>query len=332
MTAAADLQRIYDRRIQPHLFSRAEPHPAPIAALIGAQPGAGKSRSAVNVQKLAHPQQLTPIIGDDLRIFHPDYDRLIRTDPLTMPDATAPALSQWVETAIATAQRERFPVLVEGTFRRPEVTSATVRDFRNAGFDVHLVALAVPDWESRLGILERYVEDHALNRAARWTDLEAHDRSYVAAPTTIAEAIGTGEVNRVTVLNRAGQVLHDTRMPVVAEVLAALEAGRSRLPSGGELEANAERLEDAIAHLQQTGQLTERTVPLVEAIRQDRDALARVAGPGGMSSGDVLRLAMGGVPSPNVTRPPSRFGPESSVSTRPYLPGHDLGQDHGLTR
>ena len=273
MTSDADLDAIYEARIRPRLFRNATTQLAPSAVLLGGSPGSGKSRSAVVVRSLAQPQQLTPIIGDDLRPFHPDYERLLDVDPLAMPDATAAASGRWVEAAIRDAQEHRYPVLIEGTFRRSEVTIDTATSFRAHGFDVHLVALAVPDWESRLGVLDRYVSDHGADRAARFTSLDAHDRSYQAVPDTVDRAIATGVVDRVTILDRQGRTLHDSRPPSDVAALAALERGRHRLPVSGEREAHSGRLAAAMAYLQQTDQLDDRTFPLVDAIRRDREIL-----------------------------------------------------------
>jgi hypothetical protein len=269
-----DVEALYARRVRPALFGRAEPSQFPVAVLLGGQPGAGKSRSAAIVRRIVQPQRLNPIIGDDLRPFHPDYDHLVRNEPLAMPAATAAASARWVEMAIADAQEHRYPVLIETTFRRPEITVATAREFRSHGFDVHLVALAVPDWESRIGILDRYVSDHALHRAARWTSLEAHDVSYAATPDAIASAIDAGVVNQVTILDRQGRTLHNSRRPVRVAALAALERGRHRLPIPGEADGHSARLDAALAYLQQTEQLNEQTVPLIDALRRDRDVIA----------------------------------------------------------
>ena len=87
--SADELREIFDRDIAPTLTAggAAELHPSVV--FVGAQPGAGKSRAIADV----HGEQpaAVPVIGDDLRAFHPDYDALMRTDPLTMPHVTAQA-------------------------------------------------------------------------------------------------------------------------------------------------------------------------------------------------------------------------------------------------
>lgn len=65
--------------------------------LLGAQPGAGKSRAMNEVCESYPGRHFADIVGDDLRLFHPDYQRFLDTDPAHMPDITAQAYGAWVQ-------------------------------------------------------------------------------------------------------------------------------------------------------------------------------------------------------------------------------------------
>lgn len=268
------LAAIFDAKIAPRIFGHATSSTTPVAQFVGGQPGAGKTRAAVTARGLTS-ESVAAIIGDRLRGDHPEYARLIETDLIGMPDVTAPALAFWVERAIAHARARRYSVLVEGTFRRPEVTIGTARDFREAGYRTHLVALAVPAWESRLGILDRFVSDHSTGEeTARWTSASSHDAGYAGTPRTIREAIGAGVVDRLTIMDRGSAILFDQDSPIdVRSAIAALQAARGRHPGQTQLEQFSTRLHSNIAYLEATALIDQRTQPVLEALRQDERSL-----------------------------------------------------------
>lgn len=196
------LDTIFTREIVPTLFRSGSPSTNPTLILVGAQPGAGKSRVNVTVMS-EHPEPVVAIIGDDLRIFHPSYADLVQGDPSVMPDATAQASGQWVERSIAYAAENGISVLVEGTFRRPEVTLSTAHRFKERGFRVQVVLLAVSPEVSRLSIARRYLRDVETSGHGRFTSLAAHDAAYDAMPDTIKAIAAAGSpVDELTVRTR----------------------------------------------------------------------------------------------------------------------------------
>lgn len=73
------------------------PGPSPTLLSVGAQPGAGKTRAIASTRRMFYPDHdFVEILGDDLRQYHPDYERLVADpDPEAMPAATAD-LSGWL--------------------------------------------------------------------------------------------------------------------------------------------------------------------------------------------------------------------------------------------
>ena len=185
------LDTIFTREIAPALFRTESPSRNPTLILVGAQPGAGKSRVNATVMS-EHPEPVVAIIGDDLRAFHPAYIDLIRSEPTVMPDATAQASGQWVERSIAYAAENGISVLVEGTFRRADVTLSTARRFKERGFRVQVVLLAVSPEVSRLSIARRYLRDVETSGHGRFTSLVAHNAAYDAIPDTIKAITAAG--------------------------------------------------------------------------------------------------------------------------------------------
>lgn len=213
------LEDRWQQHIRRDLFDGRDRSSRPTVLLIGGQPGAGKTMGLQRARGLHPGTDFVPIVGDDLRAYHPAYLRLLsNADPALMPSATAQASAAWVRRSIVHAREHRYSVIVEGTFRDPATTLSTARAFAEAGHHVHLVALAVPAAVSKLSCLERYYRDvdpkqnpDPATRVARWTPMAAHDAGYVGVPLTLAAAAAaTADVHRITVVDRAGALLYDS--------------------------------------------------------------------------------------------------------------------------
>ncbi len=179
-----ELAVIFGLSIFPVLFGDADRSDEPLAILVGAQPGAGKSRAGAAAAHESR-QPIVEIIGDDLRAFHPRYRQLLALDPSAMPDATAQAAGAWVERCIQYAARQRISVLVEGTFRNPSVATGTAQLFRENGFRVQVNLVAVPAPISHLSIADRFVSGIQEHGHGRFTSVDAHDSAMSSLPATM---------------------------------------------------------------------------------------------------------------------------------------------------
>jgi predicted ABC-type ATPase len=201
----AVLERIFRRDVVTKVFDGVTPVSAPVGVLVGAQPGAGKTRVVASV--LAHYAPCAQIVGDDLRRFHPDFAAVMTHSPLTMPAVTAQAAGQWVERSIDEACRRGVNLVVETTFRRPETVARTARTLRAAGHLVHLEILAVPSAVSRLGTVQRYVAQVAERGSGRWTQAVFHDTAAAMLPETVEQVVTAGLVDHLRIVDRAGREL-----------------------------------------------------------------------------------------------------------------------------
>ncbi|MBP2436937.1 zeta toxin family protein [Microbacterium amylolyticum] len=215
----AELRALFEAQVRPSLDAASSPtRERPLFVIIGAQPGAGKSRSIEAVRR-EHPD-VVPVIGDDLRPYHPDFRALMRSNPLAMPAVTQQASGAWVGMSAAHLREQRQSVLLETTMRQPSVVVATVREFRAAGYDVEVRGLAVPAEVSRLATVTRCLTD--AKERGRWAPSTFHDAAYEAMPGTLEAVIASGNVDRAVVQKRSGQVLLDRRVtPEAAERLGA---------------------------------------------------------------------------------------------------------------
>lgn len=81
---------IFHAVIEPN-FSIYTPSTNPVTVFLGAQPGAGKTNAQSIITGMYSSGSLMPIVGDDFRSYHPDYEALLETSPLEMPNRTARA-------------------------------------------------------------------------------------------------------------------------------------------------------------------------------------------------------------------------------------------------
>ncbi|PPG05876.1 hypothetical protein C5E06_00435 [Pseudoclavibacter sp. RFBI5] len=202
------LREIFEKSIRPELDALRSSQRAsePTLVLVGAQPGAGKTRTVGRVQK--DFRGAIPVIGDDLRVFHPDYVSVMREDPLRMPEVTAQAAGAWARMSSDYLRERQASVVFETTFRQPDAVVATAKEFRDAGYRVEVRALAVPEAVSRLGVLSRYAEQVRDQGAGRWTPQAFHDVAAEQMPKSLERVIAEGHVDRVLVVDRGGRALH----------------------------------------------------------------------------------------------------------------------------
>ncbi|OJX65515.1 MAG: hypothetical protein BGO95_10665 [Micrococcales bacterium 73-13] len=224
-----ELDGIYRRLVQPLLFDAAPAgQDRPTLVLLGGQPGAGKSRATARLLP-EHPG-MAALTGDDLRIFHPEYRRLVTERPEQAGTILAESTRTWVRAALKDAIEERRSLLLEGTFGDPDLTLATASRFHEAGFELRIAAIASPRVLSIVSAASRYLRGRKTGAPARFTKLSAHDRGYDGTTRLIDRLGEATPANRVTIVSRNGNVLFDrTRDDAPAPFVgaaAALHQGR----------------------------------------------------------------------------------------------------------
>jgi UDP-N-acetylglucosamine kinase len=192
-------------------FATTRPEDRPVLVLLAGQPGAGKTRAHQFVREL-HGRDFEAITGDDFRAYHPDFEDLQRNDPTAMPRVTQEVSGPLVARAISYAREHRLSIILEGTFRDSPVVLETARTFQQAGFVVHVVALAVRPQISRLSTLGRFYTTLGTGQN-RWTPPQAHDASVAALPHTMDDLAQSPYVDKITIIDRAGAVLAESNTP-----------------------------------------------------------------------------------------------------------------------
>lgn len=247
---------IFERFIRPHLFTDVKASATPAAIVFGGQPGSGKSTAmATAVRELGGPAAAVAIVGDELRAYHPAYDRLMREDDRLAAFYTDRDSGAWVEMAIDVARALRVPLVIEGTMRSFETVARTLHLLRDSGYRTEARALAVPWVHSWQAIQLRYETQRLDRGSGRMTTAQAHQAAYDGLPVTLAHVESERLADRVTVYSRDGKRLywHDLDREIKSEptnaraVVEAFRAVPMSLPELRLFAAEYARLEALLA-------------------------------------------------------------------------------------
>jgi len=197
-----------DYLITSGVFDKTAPQETPTFLLIAAQPGAGKTGLA-NASKsyLRERGGYVRIDADRLREALPYYPLLAKQDPLNASARSQHDAGMCVQELRKLAVEEKRNVMEEGTFRSPDDAERFVLALKDAGNRVELRILAVPPDQSLLGIYQRYEQQMEGGIVPRNVKDAYHDGAVAGLRQTIVRVEGL--VDRCTVYNREGHVLHD---------------------------------------------------------------------------------------------------------------------------
>ncbi|MFG1913028.1 zeta toxin family protein [Kribbella sp. NPDC048928] len=181
----------------------------PVVVFVAGQTGAGKSAVTALVEGvLARRGEAVNIDLDTYKPHHPRYQWLVDNDDATAGAYTSIDGHKWMEKAEAYAIQQRFDVVMESAMRDPRDFEEPARRFRAAGYRVEVVIVAVDESLSRLGALDRYLQQTQDLGAGRVIDAAIHDACYRGVLRS-ADAIDTERLaDHVFVSRRGGDIVY----------------------------------------------------------------------------------------------------------------------------
>lgn len=190
-------EHVLRRRIN-YLFREKSERPEVI--YVAGQPAAGKS---VIIESIATDHVVMD--SDELRRYHPALDEIMRLDPLRMDVLTNGPVPFWMSSLIEYAREHGHSLIIENTLSNPEFIAGEIEKFRAAGFNVRIVALAVAQEVSRLGIVQRYLAAKRTSKIPRWTNEVSHTNGYRAIVPGLRAL--EGMVDSLEIRTRDGRIL-----------------------------------------------------------------------------------------------------------------------------
>lgn len=225
-----EIEEIFERSIKPLMSGPAKEQP--VAVFIGGQPGAGKSTLEAQLVEAKGLRDAVRIDGDDLLLFHPRYVEHARENDRTA--AMVCSDPRWWNMTVEHVREQRADVVISSPLAGPEWAQERFKDFRDAGYRVETVFVAVDDARSQLGIVDRYQAMRDDQGYGRWVGPEWHDTAYQRVLET-ADAIDRNRsTDAVHVGLRGGEIVHSNestpdggwRLPVPTREVIERERAR----------------------------------------------------------------------------------------------------------
>ncbi|MGW2107624.1 zeta toxin family protein [Streptomyces sp. NPDC001948] len=276
------------------LTADAVPQEHPLVVFVAGQAGSDKT-VVMDLVHAALEQRggAVRVERDAYKAAHPGYVGFLAEDVRTAGVRVRPETYRWQAEIEAHARAGRYDVVAEEAVADLAAWLAAVAAYREAGYRIEVVALAVPEAVSQLGVLDRYLRLAEEGRA-RYVGWDNHDTCAVALPAALADIEAGRLADRVVVVRRAGEVLYANervpggrwqRSPGAREVLLA---ERARPWSAAETGVFRRRLADADRRVHDprlpedwslaVRRDAERAAALAEPLR--RTAQARQTAPG----------------------------------------------------
>ncbi|MFF2751358.1 zeta toxin family protein [Kitasatospora sp. NPDC058048] len=202
----AEHREIFDLDIVPLLLDGAVPQERPVAVFVVGQPGAGKTGAALLVKRALRPDAVH-LVGDDLKMLHPDYFDLLRCEAREAGAAIRADYKAWFAMAQAYVRERRGDIVVETAPGSAREVLADAEAFHRAGYRVQVLALAVRAADSRQGTAHRYAEAERHGIPARFTTAAGHDRCFEAVADVVEQAASSDVVDELVVMGRDGRAL-----------------------------------------------------------------------------------------------------------------------------
>ncbi|MFF7459082.1 zeta toxin family protein [Kitasatospora sp. NPDC008115] len=202
----AEHREIFDLDIAPMILSGTVTRERPVAVFVVGQPGAGKSDVALMVTRAMRPGAVH-LVGDDLKMMHPDYYDLLRCEARDAGAAIRTDYKAWFAMAQAYVRERRGDIVVETAPGSAREVLAGAEAFHRAGYRVQVLALAVRAADSRQGTARRYADAQRHGIPARFTTVAGHDRCFEAVAAMVEQAVSSDAVDELVVMSRDGGAL-----------------------------------------------------------------------------------------------------------------------------
>jgi predicted kinase len=181
-------------------------------------PGAGKS-TFVEAAKAKKPelQDAVHINFDDLRVYHPRYAEHVKKDPVNAAARIDKAVEGLIGWLGEEAAKRKLNVILDDAAMGQEMTRMILSPFRDNGYDVSAVVVAVPSIVARQSVHLRFEENFAAAKQGqdvipRWVNKDEQDH----APAALVETVETLEednlARRLVVVDRQNNLLYTTNL------------------------------------------------------------------------------------------------------------------------
>ena len=215
----------------------------PKVALLGGQPGAGKSglENMVNIKK-----NYVSISGDDYREYHPRFKEINLEYGREASKYTQQWAAEITEKLIKELRKEKYNLIIEGTLRTAELPLKEANAFKKAGYNVELNVVVVKPEKSRLGTLERYEAMLKQGKVPRMTPKEHHDLVVNNIGNKLEIIYNSKAFDNIKLFDRENNLLYNYKESPNVNPKDILNKEFNRVWKKGEIEEFKEKWENLI--------------------------------------------------------------------------------------
>lgn len=235
------LHQSISTRIEADYFAGTTPVEHPKVVITGGQPGSGKSKLLESSKELFPDGNVVVINGDDLRNYHPQAEKILRSDDKSFATSTDLDSREWTRELFEKAIETKRNIIFESTMRDPGPISKTMERLKAEGYEITAKVVAANERESTTGIYKRYEGQKAERGYGRFSEKSSHDAAYEGVPKTVEHIEKNQLVDRMEVYSRDGKQLYaneakEGQWEKAPEAAEAIRAERERMPSLREIE------------------------------------------------------------------------------------------------
>lgn len=195
-----DLLTIF-KNVSPELLHGFNPSTDPIAIIIGAQPGAGKSQ----VSEFSYAQlngNLVKADSDRWRTHHPEFEKIANFHTKEAGAITNAFAQGFNKLMIAEAINNKFNYALEVAMKKPLGINRVLAEAKLQGYTTCVDLLAVNPLWSRVGIIQRAQEEIKHFGYAREIPILEHDRRCEIIPSTVKAVAEEGLYDNIRLFSR----------------------------------------------------------------------------------------------------------------------------------
>lgn len=181
----------------------------PLGYVLGGQPGSGKSVLTETIKK--NNKNIISINGDEYRSWHPYFSEIQNTYGKDSSKITAKFAGKVTEALIKKAIKEKYNVVIEGTFRTAETPLKTLKDLKENGYTTYACIKTCPadvSWNRCLSSYEEGLNDKSGKE--RFTDRSHHDLVVKNLAKNADIVFKSGLADKFGVVGDAGTLLFDS--------------------------------------------------------------------------------------------------------------------------
>lgn len=156
----------------------------------------------------------------------------------------------WGKSVFDAALAGHYNIVFEGTMRTTQICD-TIKHLQTEGYKINILALAVPEIESRISIYARYQEQLDRYPLARFTSKFSHDAAYHGMLDTLQKIEDERLYDTITIYNRTGEIIFKTGDKGVAK---AVSTERAKPLSHENIRRYGELCNDLLEKMQNRGE------------------------------------------------------------------------------